>query len=200
MPDDFEDDPSYAPRRGEYGELWRTIQILPERIALISSMGDRIRFYRARYHAVAAATGIPWEIVGAIHMRESGCDFAMNFLNGDTPWSAVTVTVPKGRGPWASWEACAIEMLNEQDRPAVPDAIGVCTFMEGYNGFGYLSRGLNSPYLWAGSNHGIGVGKYTSDGHYDPEAVDDQAGAMTTLYWLIDRGYSTLLEAADSSV
>lgn len=58
---------------------------------------------------------------------------------------------------------------------------------EGYNGFGYYPKGINSPYLWSFSNH-YTKGKFVRDGVYDPAAVSKQCGAAAMLRALIDAG------------
>ena len=52
--------------------------------------------------------------------------------------------------------------------------------LEGYNGLGYASRGVPSPYLWAGTNQ-YKAGKYVRDGVYDPSHVDVQPGCAGML-------------------
>jgi hypothetical protein len=57
---------------------------------------------------------------------------------------------------------------------------GMLYRFERYNGFGYRSRGINSPYLWSYSNQ-YKKGKFTGDGKYDPNAVSKQCGAVVLL-------------------
>ncbi len=45
---------------------------------------------------VAEKTGVPWELIGAIHFRESSLDFNKCLHNGD-PLGQKTVRVPAGR-------------------------------------------------------------------------------------------------------
>jgi lysozyme family protein len=58
---------------------------------------------------------------------------------------------------------------------------------ESYNGFGYRSRNINSPYLWSFSNH-YTSGKFVQDGRYDPTAVSRQCGAAVMLKALVAAG------------
>ena len=75
--------------------------------------------------------------------------------------------------------------------------------LEEYNGLGYASRGVPSPYVWSGTDQ-YRSGKYVRDGVYDPNAVDSQLGcagllmAMMALDRSIDFG-SKLPSAAASS-
>ena len=57
---------------------------------------------------------------------------------------------------------------------------GALTLLEQYNGLGYANRGMPSPYIWASTNQ-YSHGKYTSDGHFDPHAVDRQIGCAALL-------------------
>lgn len=82
--------------------------------------------------------------------------------------------MPSGLGPWPSWEASTEDALANHLLQNLHD-------LEAWNGWGYAIRGLNSPYLWSGSNHSVGVGKFTSDGHYDADAVSQQIGAALLL-------------------
>jgi len=65
--------------------------------------------------------------------------------------------------------------------------------LEEYNGLGYASRGVPSPYVWSGTDQ-YRSGKYVRDGDYDPNAIDSQPGcagllmAMRALERSIDFG------------
>ena len=91
----------------------------------------------------------------------------------------MTRLVPKGRGPFASWEEGAIDALMLEGLDQVKDwcAERACFEIERFNGFGYRNRGLPSPYLWSFSNH-YARGKYVADGRFDPTRVDQQCGAI----------------------
>ncbi|MDU3097232.1 MAG: hypothetical protein E6708_27745, partial [Bradyrhizobium sp.] len=51
---------------------------------------------------------------------------------------------------------------------------------EGYNGFSYRTKGINSPYLWSFSTH-YTRGKFVRDHVYDENAVSAQCGAAVML-------------------
>ena len=92
--------------------------------------------------------------------------------------------MPRGRGPFASWEAAAVDALAN----CAPFAArwtdwsigGLLTLLEEYNGLGYAMRGVPSPYIWASTDQ-YRSGKYIADGHYDPDAVDHQLGCAALL-------------------
>lgn len=137
---------------------------------------------RTRYQKVSKKTGVPWLVVGIIHLMECNLIFTRGLHNGQH-WKKVTTIVPKGRGPFSSWEAAAIDALEMKKNimPPVWTHGSIGKFFEQYNGLGYAKKGVNSPYLWSKSKHGEGVGKYGSDGKYDPNLVSEQFGTMVVL-------------------
>jgi lysozyme family protein len=141
---------------------------------------------KARYGRVAAATGVPWFVVAVIHQRESSGDFRGILHNGERIVGSgrVTTRVPKGRGPFASWEAAAQDALTDCHPYAARNTDwslgGTLLLLERYNGLGYFSRGLPSPYLWAGTDQYV-RGKYVRDGVFDATAVDGQLGCAALL-------------------
>ena len=138
---------------------------------------------KSHYEAVAKTTGVPWAIIAVIHERESSQNWSRSLAQGD-PWNQVSVHVPAGRGPFASWEEAAVDALVN----CAPYAArwrdwsigGALTLLEHYNGLGYARRGVPSPYVWAGTDQ-YRAGKYVRDGVYDPQAVDRQPGCAALL-------------------
>lgn len=138
---------------------------------------------KARYQAVSARTGVPWFVIAVIHERESSQDWTASLAQGD-PWNRVSVHVPAGRGPFTSWEEAAVDALVNCPPYAARNrdwtAGGALTALEQYNGLGYASRGVASPYLWSGTDQ-YRSGKYIRDGVYDPDVVDSQLGCAGLL-------------------
>lgn len=102
--------------------------------------------------------------------------------------------VPKGHGPWESWRSAAIHALRLKHRPGTFEddlhlVENMLKHLEAWNGWGYLKKDLNSPYLWTGSQYGVGVGKYVADGNYSPTAQDKQVGAAVLVHELMARGH-----------
>ncbi|WP_434886395.1 hypothetical protein [Bradyrhizobium oligotrophicum] len=143
----------------------------------------RLMTAKSRYQAVTKRTGVPWPIIAVIHERESSQSWSRSLAQGD-PWDRVSVHVPAGRGPFASWEDAAVDALVN----CAPHAArwqdwsigGALTLLEQYNGLGYARRGVPSPYVWAGTDQ-YRAGKYVRDGVYDPQAVDRQPGCAGML-------------------
>ena len=121
-----------------------------------------------------------WFVIAALHNRESDADFRTYLGNGE-PLNRTTRLVPAGRGPFATWEAGAIDALRHDglDRVTTWSPERACYEIEKFNGFGYRNRTppVNSPYLWSFSNN-YQSGKYVADGHFDPNVVDSQCGAI----------------------
>jgi lysozyme family protein len=138
---------------------------------------------KPRYQAVSIKTSVPWAVIAVIHERECSQDWAGSLAQGD-PWNRVSVHVPAGRGPFASWEEAAVDALAQCAPYAARNRDwsigGALTTLEEYNGLGYAARGRPSPYIWSGTDQYVS-GKYVRDGVYDPGAVDSQLGCAGLL-------------------
>lgn len=175
--------------RPEYVPLFDRMEISNSKRAAAKSQALKIIANKDRYKAVQAKTDIPWFVIGCIHFRESSGDFNTYLGNGD-PLHAKSVNVPKGRGPFASWEDGAydalvtIENLNDIDYSG-PEACAYAT--EKINGWAYRSpsRNIPSPYLWGGTNIQK-PGKFVRDHVYDSGVMDTQLGTMAVLRMLMD--------------
>lgn len=177
--------PTFAAMAAGYRNMWRSMKVT--RVTACEAAARRILAGRARYLAVERQTGVPWFFIGLVHMRESSCNFAGVLHNGEHIIGKGTKTrlVPAGRGPFATWEEAAVDALRLKGLHLIKEwpveRIGYES--ERFNGFGYVRRGINSPYVWAGSNH-YSRGKYVRDGVYDPSHVDTQLGTMPMLWAL----------------
>jgi lysozyme family protein len=182
--------------RVDYKRLWTTCAIRPERAALVDELVDRVAKNKKRYEAAGAGAGVPWHVVGVIHMLEGSGNFTTHLHNGD-PLRARTVHVPSGRPatgrPPFLWEASAADALAQQGLNLWRDwsVPGTLYVLERYNGFGYRPRGINSPYLWSFSNQ-YTKGKYVADGKFSASAVSEQCGAAVLLTRMVQRGLTKL--------
>lgn len=162
---------------------WNAASVLPGLIHLIDGVSHRLCDAKARYQAVETKTGVPWAVVAVIHERESSQSWAGSLAQGD-PWNRVSVHVPRGRGPFPSWEAAAEDALVICPPHAANwhdwSIGGALTLLEQYNGLGYFRMGIPSPYVWASTDQ-YHSGKYIADGHFDPNAIDHQLGAAALL-------------------
>lgn len=156
------------------------------RSTAINAQSEKIKANRSRYEAVSKSTGVPWDVIGVVHYRESSGDFAGALHNGQKiiGTGKVTTIVPKGRGPFTTWEQAAIDALMNCAPFAGKNKdwsiAGTLDILERYNGLGYRKKGLSSPYLWAGTDQYV-KGKYVADGKYDPNHVDKQLGVAALL-------------------
>lgn len=176
---------------------WNEASVKPELIKTFDQVSHRLVAAKPRYQTVEAKTNVPWAVIAVIHERESSQSWKGSLAQGD-PWNHVSIHVPRGRGPFISWEAAAIDAL----AVCPPHAArwedwsigGALTLLEEYNGLGYARMGVPSPYVWAGTDR-YHAGKYIADGHYDPHAIDHQLGCagllarMTLIDTTIQQGW-----------
>lgn len=148
----------------------------------------RLLTLKPRYQEIEKQTGVPWFVVAVIHNRESGARFDRNLANGQ-PLNMVTTLVPRGRGPFKTFEDSAVDaLLNCHPFLGKHDdwsLTGTLTAIERYNGLGYARLGVPSPYIWAGTSV-YKAGKYVGDGKYDPTHVDKQLGCAGLIMALHD--------------
>lgn len=157
---------------------------------------------KTRYLRVQNKTGVPWFFIAVAHERESGQRWDRSLAQGD-PWNAVSVHVPADRGPFASWEEAAIDALVNCAPHSAANIDwspgGLLTALEQYNGLGYATRGLPSPYIWSGTNQ-YKSGKYVRDGVFDPNVVDSQLGCAGLLIAMMTLDTSIRIGASPSAV
>jgi lysozyme family protein len=164
---------------------WASMHIDPKRRPEFDAVAKRLvaPAAKARYITVSARTGVPWWVISVISERECGQRWDRNIAQGD-PWCRKSTHVPKGRGPFKSWEDAAFDALVD----CAPKAAhwtdwsigGTLTILEMYNGLGYAAKGVASPYDWSGTDQ-YRSGKYVADHQYDPAAVDRQLGCAALL-------------------
>lgn len=172
-------------------QRWDNMHISAQKGPLFKAVADRLTFNRPRYEAVTkalAAKGMicPWEFIAVTHQREASGNFNTYLGNGQ-PLNKKTTIVPKGRGPFGSWEEGAIDALvNAPPKAALNKdwtISGTLNKLEEYNGLGYRAKGVPSPYLWAGTDQ-YSSGKYVADHVYDPNHVDTQLGVAGLLKFM----------------
>ena len=168
----------------EYERLWETCKVKGD---WGLSAAKKMIAARPRYKGIEAETGVPWAVVGIIHMMEAGGRFTRHLHNGD-PLRSRTVQKPAGRPPDGeppfSWEESALDAIHYDglDKVEQWSIAELCYRLEGYNGWGYrlYHPETLSPYLWSGTNH-YSRGKYVKDGKWSSRAVSKQPGAMAIL-------------------
>jgi lysozyme family protein len=182
----------FASLKAEYVAFFDACETRPDKKENVEHYMANLSQGRATYEKVATATGVPWFFVGITHGMEGGFNFTTHLHNGD-PLSARTTHVPAGRPPFGhppfAWHDSAIDALrfDKLDQETDWSLPRILFRFERFNGMGYRSRGVPSPYLWSHSNLYI-KGKFASDGHFDPELVSKQTGAAVQLKELVRRG------------
>jgi len=164
-------------------ERWNKCQVNASKQSTFDSVARRLMAAKARYQAVEARTGVPWWFIAVVHEREASQSWNANIAQGDR-WDRVSTHVPRGRGPFSSWEEAAYDALVNCAPYAARNkdwSMGnALTMLEKYNGLGYFNKGIPSPYIWAGTNQ-YSRGKYVADGVFDANAVDTQLGCAGLL-------------------
>lgn len=189
--------PSFSDLKSEYARLWALMTIWPVKDASVTSIAKKLMANKARYRAAERLTGVPWVVIAAWHNRESSANFNTQLAQGD-PLNQVSTHVPRGRGPFRSWEDGAYDALvtlKHLDKVKDWSPERVCYETERYNGFGYRNQhpDVLSPYLWSFSNH-YTRGKYVADGQFDPSAVDKQCGAIPIIKKIMELDSSVQLK------
>lgn len=184
----------------EIWELWQSCVVNPDKQASLERIALTIVSNLKNYRLVAQATNIPAIIVGCLHYRESDFDFTTHLANGDPLFNSdgiavPTVNEPRGLGPFHSWVSGAIGALKYEGftHGYHWDIVNALDNCERYNGLGYREMNVLSPYVWAGTNH-YEKGKYTADGQYDPNFVDEQLGCAAILLSLKQIGLDLSLK------
>src|SRR5208337_5589005 len=138
----------------------------------------RIVHYLPIYKAIYAQTNVPVAWLAAVNERESSSNFKTYLGNGD-PLNRPTQHVPKGRGPFKTWNDGCLDALHQMGLTGLANWTldFFCYQSERYNGFGYEGHNEISPYVVGGTSLQT-RGKYQSDGHYNPYVMDEQLGTL----------------------
>lgn len=167
---------------------WDDCKVNADKGPTFKMVADRLMapIAKARYQAVEKTTGVPWWFIAVVHEREASQKWDRQLGQGD-PLNKKSTHVPKGRGPFASWEDGAVDALVNCAPFAARNkdwsAGGALAMLEKYNGLGYFNKGIPSPYIWSGTNQ-YTSGKYIADGVFDPNVVDKQLGCAGLLKFM----------------
>ncbi len=140
----------------------------------------------AIYTEISKRTGLPPELIAAIHYRESGCDFSTYLHNGD-PLGKPTTHVPVGKYFDDFTDAAVDALLSKKSirdnyclNANSNDIAAMLAFAESYNGLGYYNNNRISPYVFSGTTV-YKSGKYVADGKYNSNVIDGQPGIYILL-------------------
>lgn len=171
-----------SPFHPNWGIIFSSADLDPDRVEEIASL---LKFYYLnikRYEEVSKGL-IPPLFIFALHYRESSLSFDGCLANGQKiiGTGRVTTWVPKGLGPYNTWEESAIDILKLKGfyNESLDWRIGPTLLRaEKYNGLGYRKTGEYSPYICAGTTFHDETGKYVADGKYKRDAIEKQLGVM----------------------
>lgn len=204
---------------GWYRRMLKVLAFDPGMEGRIQTVGKTILKNKERYAAVAkivfAKAVLPegmvpadlWYVIGGIHYKEASCNFAGVLHNGEKiiGTGKKTSIVPKGRGPFSTWEEAAIDAMNGESLGKLTNfEVGsLYRAVERYNGTGYITgagKADTSAYMWACTNVNDDFGKYVSDGKWDPNAsVQSSPGFAAAMKWLEDNGHIKLIRLAEDA-
>ena len=167
-------------------QRWPKASILPSRLAETQAVAKSLCAPNAVsiYQQISVRTLVPWFIIAVIHEREADQNWGANIAQGD-PWNKISRHVPKGRGPFSSFQLAAFDALVNcppyAHRWKDWSVGGSLTLLEQYNGLGYEDyHNEDSPYIW-GATTEEQRGKYIGDNQFDPSAWDSQLGCAAML-------------------
>jgi lysozyme family protein len=184
----------FQPLRAEYERLWSVMKVV--QVAAVDKQARQVIKARPIYEKIQDRTGVPWFVVGCLHMRESNGRFDTWLHNGDpmrrNGKPVQTYRVPAGRPPnpnvdFVEGAYDALVTVKGFDKITDWGPARVAYILESFNGFGYRhpTRNIPSPYLWGGTNLQK-RGKFVADHVWDSDEWDTQIGGMAVLRRVID--------------
>lgn len=189
---------SFEQYRAAYEKNWANLKIRSGRVTEVTRAVNKILAGKPRYLEVERQTSVPWWFTALCHGRESNYNFSTYLGNGQRLDRKTTI-VPIGHGPFATFEDGARYALKYQGLTGMKDwSIARVSYrLEAFNGFGYHSHGVNSPYLYGGSTcYGppeAKPGKYVKDHDFVAGVVDTQLGTLVILKKLMELDKSVKL-------
>jgi lysozyme family protein len=91
--------PETAALKAANEKRWNSVKLTRD----FTSIAKRLVAAKPRYQAVEKRTGVPWPFIAVTHEREASQRWDTQLGQGD-PLNRVSVHVPKGRGPFSTWE------------------------------------------------------------------------------------------------
>jgi lysozyme family protein len=154
----------------------------------ISRAARRVQAGMFQYRDLQAKYGVPAQFIGCLHNMECLNNFRGYLGNGELiiGTGRKSTLVPKGRGPFGTFEAGAADAFKLDGLLGIKDwSLGLELLLaEKFNGTGYLKYHAqeNSPYIWACTSINDGKGKYVRDGVYDPNAPTNGQVGVAAIY------------------
>ena len=170
--------------QAEYVSLLAAMTIT--RQAAVDATAHRLIAYidAGHYKAGCDQCEVPQKDAAASFEREASSNFRLGPAQGD-PIDRASVHVPRGIGPFGTWTAAQVKayQIDGLDKIGLSNWLWArsCYEWELFNGFGYRSHGIHTPYLWAGTNI-YTRGKYVADSVWSAGAVDEQLGVIPMMF------------------
>ncbi len=169
----------------------------------VASVARTVLDHQSEYEEVERATGVPWQIIAAIHHREWSLDFQTVLHNGERiiGTDKKTKLVPAGHGPFATWAEWAIDAIKTHyvrcpvKELSLDNAnlLKVAEYLKSFNGEGYNRAAGGNPYLYAGlvwpewENY-YTKWLYTRDHKYSAKTIDKRPGTIPVILHLLGAG------------
>ena len=172
----------------EYTHLLSLMRVT--RTSEVDATATRLLGYIKQYYAEASEkTGVPAIWLATVGEREGGTSIFRSYFGNGDPLTRPTRDVPRGRGPFSSFEAGLLDSLHydhiDTGNPNPWTWAWALYRGEGWNGFGPRGHGKHTGYLWSGTNIYTG-GKYVRDGVWDASANDEQLGIVPVMARLVE--------------
>lgn len=169
-----------------YIDLASHATIVPKREAELASASRRLLRDKEVYKHVESLTHVPAAALMALAEREMTGNLHCYLGNGQRLDRRTTI-VPINRGPFPDTpegfvagclDALHLDGLDQVWRkPGGWSLPRFCYESEGWNGWGYRSRGIPSPYVF-GATSVQRPGKFPRDHFFDPNMMDPQLGTL----------------------
>lgn len=184
----------YAQLEPEYARLVATARIRPEVEAVLEKACRRLLRDKDVYDEAFEKTGVPTAALMALAEREMTGNLHRYLGNGQVLTRRTTI-VPIGRGPFPDTHegfvaGCLDALrLDGLDKVAhTPEGWTLPRFgyeSEDWNGWGYRSRGIPTPYFVGGTT-AQRSGKFIADHVFDPNHMDEQLGTLAIVEKLFE--------------
>jgi uncharacterized protein (TIGR02594 family) len=151
---------------------------------------DKIVQHKDKYLAVEKSLGVPAAFTAIIHTRESAQDLGRftSYIGNGQPLNKKTTIVPKNRGPFMSWVDGVLDAFTlkgyQKFKKEDWTLERVVYELERYNGFGYRTKDVNTPYVWNFTNL-YSKGHFVADREFSATAVDKNIGGYV-IYLLLE--------------
>lgn len=184
----------YEALKSEYGQLIAQAHIRPECEHVLEMAGNRLLHDKLVYQKIELNTGVPTAVLMALSEREMSGNLHCYLGNGQHLTMRTTI-VPKNRGPFpdtpegfitGALDALHLDGLDQIARAPEGWTLPRAAYeSELWNGFGYRSHGIPSPYVFGGMTVQK-RGKYVRDGVYDSTMMDPQLGTIAIMEKLFE--------------